>query len=161
MFVLGLYRNLYALSTLSRGRVCRIPCQLSRRAHRLGYRAMSLSPKTIAASFSVADILNPIVEDGVYSPSSKKSLQGLDSYLPPYWGAATSASTMNPAAFSSMNGGMGPYNYMQLNPAAAAYPSQCYGSPDINSFADPMGQRNSTATWYGANAADPRLASKS
>lgn len=120
---------------------------------------MSLSPKH-TTPFSVTDILSPIEE------SYKKTT--IEAAIPPLVSPYRSPSQHQSAA-SAMSGmgsmgGMStnPYhNYVpQLSHHTSSFPGQYCNGGELSHYTDPMSSRHSSASWYGANAPDPRLASK-
>ena len=120
---------------------------------------MSLSPKH-TTPFSVTDILSPIEE------AYKKTT--IEAAIPPLVSPYRSPSQHQSAAsaMSSMGsmGGMStnPYhNYVpQLSHHTSSFPSQYCNGGDLSHYGDPMSTRHSSASWYGTNPTDPRLASK-
>ena len=138
----------------------------------------SFSPKH-TTSFSVTDILNPI-EDSYKKTTIEATIPPL---LSPYRAASnqipppplsTATSTAMNSLHGSMNGSTNAmasayYNMaaqLSSHPAAAsAYAATGYcGSGSESAWDSAMAasaaQRNSTNAWYGANATDPRIASK-
>ena len=120
---------------------------------------MSLSPKH-TTPFSVTDILSPIEE------AYKKTT--IEAAIPPLVSPYRSPSQHQSAtsAMSSMGsmGGMStnPYqHYVQpLSHHTPSFSSQYCNGGDLSHYGDPMSTRHSSASWYGPNATDPRLASK-
>ncbi|CAH0384580.1 unnamed protein product [Bemisia tabaci] len=107
--------------------------------------AMSLSPKSQphTTPFSVTDILSPMEETyrklELYTPSSPyRSSTGGSSA----GGSSSGPPTASPSAMSS--------SYVHVH----QFPPQYCNGADIS-------YGNSTASWYGATANDPRFASKS
>ena len=120
---------------------------------------MSLSPKH-TTPFSVTDILSPIEE------AYKKTT--IEAAIPPLVSPYRNPSQHQSAtsAMSSMGsmGGMStnPYqHYVQpLSHHTPSFSSQYCNGGDLSHYGDPMSTRHSSASWYGPNATDPRLASK-